>query len=89
MRMTPIVAMIAAPAIIVSEYPLTAGDVDSEVMSYTASTVGADLTYHLGMSDEGLPAQVGDLEVADRALWVAMAEESLGGRSVESLTTTT
>ncbi|MBM16418.1 MAG: hypothetical protein CL516_01990, partial [Actinobacteria bacterium] len=64
MRMTPIVAMIAAPAIIVSEYPLTAGDVDSEVMSYTASTVGADLTYHLGMSDEGLPAQVGDLEVA-------------------------
>ena len=58
-------------------------------MSYTASTVGADLTYHLGMSDEGLPAQVGDLEVADRALWVAMAEESLGGRSVESLTTTT
>ena len=59
------------------------------VMGHTASTVGAGLTYHLGMSYEGLPSQVGDVETTDRALWLALAEESLGGSPVESLTSTT
>jgi methylmalonyl-CoA mutase len=60
----------------------------AEVMGHTASPGGVGLTYHLHMPEQGVPPEVDEVELADRAAWSDLAAGSLRGDTVESLTTT-